>query len=69
MPGSKLLIQIGSMNAAIKDFRTEADEAVCIRDSKQLAVHQWEKRVHQAVNDVDIRTAMALGDMSSASTS
>ena len=55
LPCAKPLIQIGSVHATVKNLCAETDQTIRIRDTKQLAILQCEKRVHQSVHGIDIR--------------
>ena len=61
LPCLKTLLQIGGTDSAVKDLCSQADQAVCIRDAKQLAILQCEKRVHQTVHGVDIGHSNGFG--------
>ena len=61
LPGTKTLLQIGRMDAAVKNLSTQTDQTIRVGDTEKLSVFQSKKRVHQSIHGVDIRHSDRFG--------
>ena len=61
LPCTKTLLQIGRMDAAIKNLSTQTDQTIRVGDTEKLSVFQSKKRVHQAVHGINVRHGDGLG--------